>query len=759
MPVLKTIGNVGKTKVFRCLIIFIFIPGILWANQEIKDLEKKLAQSTSREKIDVLNQLAAAYYNLSAQKTLEYGTAALNLSRKFNDKKGEGIALRNIGVGRGKSGDFEKSLDYIQQSLKLLETQGDEREIANSLNSLGSIYLTTNNYIKALEYYRQSLKIRESLDIKKDIADSYGNIGSLYRKLGNYHKALEYQLMALEIREDTGDKPGIAAVYNDISTIYVKINDYPRALEYSLESLKIKEEIGNKAGIASSLENIGLIHEYSGDLPKALEYQLISLDIKKEIGDKTGICSSLNSIGDIYLKTGDNNKALEYYRQSLQHGEEIGALGDISDSLVNMGVACRQLHRVDDAFSFLERGLKIAREIDGKETIKTGYFNLSELYAAGKNFEESLEYFKRYSQLKDELFNEKINRQMTQMQTRYETLKKEKEIEILKKNSRIQELMLTRQTRMRNISIFISLLLIVIFIQFFNRYRYLFTFWKKKHYIAHFRLLDKISSGGMGDVYRAHNIRDRSITCALKILREEYAKDDDYRRRFKNEAALIDQLDHPNVVKVLERGECENQLYIAMELLEGQTLFAMLDKEGKIRLETALSIMVQIADALAAIHYRGIIHRDLKPENIMIVSTRQNPFHVKVLDFGLARPRNLSRLTRTGTVMGTLFYISPEQLSKSKVSPASDVYSLGVIYYQVLTGEKPFSGDSTLHIARQILKKPPPDMKKRCPGLPPGLNETVKKMLSKDPLQRPSAAEVLAALKEIENHIKKGTAP
>jgi serine/threonine-protein kinase len=188
-----------------------------------------------------------------------------------------------------------------------------------------------------------------------------------------------------------------------------------------------------------------------------------------------------------------------------------------------------------------------------------------------------------------------------------------------------------------------------------------------------------------------------------------------------------------------------------MELLEGENLFDFLENQNPLDLKTALAMMSQMAGALREIHKRGIIHRDLKPENIMVTRTGDNPPHIKILDFGLARAQNLTRLTRTGTIMGTIFYIAPEQLSGAKVLPAGDIYSMGVIYYLVLTGKKPFSGDTAFKLARRILKTEPPGLETIRPDLPAELIDLVKQMMAKKPDHRPSAAEVMDKLMAI-NH-------
>ncbi len=337
-------------------------------------------------------------------------------------------------------------------------------------------------------------------------------------------------------------------------------------------------------------------------------------------------------------------------------------------------------------------------------------------------------------------------------QLQYDTLKKEKEIESLKEDKKIQQLILERHTMIRNVSIIFALLVLIIAVQFIRRYYYLFTFWKKKNYIAHYKLVDKIASGGMGVIYKARDIRGKSRTSsyAVKVLKEEYFKDDIYIKRFKNEAALIDQINHPNIVKVMERGDDDGTLYIAMELLEGKTLADLMEKEKPISLNTALAMMIQMAGALAAIHKRGIIHRDLKPANIMVIQTGDHSPLIKILDFGLARTQNLTRLTSTDMIIGTIFYVAPEQLAHSTISPAGDIYSLGVICYQVLTGEKPFYGDTIFSIARQILKKEPVPIETLQTGVPAELSELVKKMMDRTPEKRPSAIEVSNQLKRIE---------
>lgn len=284
-------------------------------------------------------------------------------------------------------------------------------------------------------------------------------------------------------------------------------------------------------------------------------------------------------------------------------------------------------------------------------------------------------------------------------------------------------------------------------IAFFRKYFTLARFWKREKTVGKFRLIDKIGSGGMGTVFKAENTMDKSETVAIKILREEMSADLTNVKRFKMEAAIIDQLDHPNIVKVIERGQSKNNLFIAMEFLEGKTLSQKIKEEKKLNIEEALHIVIQICDAMLKIHSKNIIHRDLKPDNIMLITKDRDPNFVKLLDFGLAKTQFQSSLTQAGVVIGTINYMPPEQITGKGSVLASDVYSLGVMFYEMLTGRKPFSGDTTINIMRQILENAPIEPIRFRNEIPPELNLLIKLMMHKSKESRPSIQEVLDSLK------------
>src|SRR5919112_1780236 len=235
----------------------------------------------------------------------------------------------------------------------------------------------------------------------------------------------------------------------------------------------------------------------------------------------------------------------------------------------------------------------------------------------------------------------------------------------------------------------------------------------------------------MADVYLAHDdILDRDV--ALKVMSSRYASDEEFVERFKREAQSAAALSHPNIVSIFDRGESEDgTYYIAMEYLPART---------------AAAVALQMAEALRAAHERDVIHRDIKPHNILITGLGD----VKVTDFGIARAAASSTMTRTGHILGTAHYISPEQAMGEPVGPASDLYSLGVVLYEMLTGELPFDADTPLGIAMKHVNghlRPPKELN---PSVPDGINAITLRLLSKNPEDRyTSDSELIEDLERV----------
>lgn len=432
-------------------------------------------------KVIHLNKLCVGYQSIGNYDTaLRYGNAALQLARQLPSRLGNGLgwsqgvanAYNNIGTIYYYQGDYNMALENLFAALKIREETGDREGIAASYTNIGSIYYMQGNYDKALEKHLASLKITQELllitqspdkyrKLRGSIAASYSNIGTIYTEQGNfqsnkiiqqeqYNNALENYFAALKILIETGNKHNIAVLYNNIGLIYDGQGNYAKALEKHLAALQIREEIGDKHGIADSYNNIGKIYHEQADrkqgpdntayreqlYQRSLKNYFPSLKMYEEIGNKQGIAFSCNNIGNIYL-------ALKQFAQAVK---------------------------------YCNRAAEIAKEIGSKEDIKESYKNISGIYEQLNDYKNAYHYYQLYSRINDSIFNEASNKQIAEMQTKYESGKKEKENILLQQKNQIQQLEIERQKVERNIQIFVFIgsivfILIISFLMY-NRYRF-----------------------------------------------------------------------------------------------------------------------------------------------------------------------------------------------------------------------------------------------------------------------------------------------
>ncbi|MBP2680578.1 MAG: hypothetical protein H6Q78_441, partial [Candidatus Krumholzibacteriota bacterium] len=267
--------------------------------------------------------------------------------------------------------------------------------------------------------------------------------------------------------------------------------------------------------------------------------------------------------------------------------------------------------------------------------------------------------------------------------------------------------------------------------------------------VSHYKILSKLGEGGMGVVYKAEDLKLHRFV-ALKFL-PPAASDDNTRKRFVREAQAASSLEHPNVCSIHEIDETpDGRMFIVMPCYEGESLQAAIEG-GPMDLGDAVDVALQVASGLAKAHEKGIVHRDIKPGNIFLTSDGV----AKIVDFGLAKLGGRTKLTRTGASPGTVSYMSPEQLKGGDIDHRSDIWALGVVFYEMITGETPFRGDYEQAMSYSIMNEAPKPVRDHRPGLPVEVERVIEKTLAKDPKERyQKTAELIGTLQSLKKRIE-----
>ncbi len=457
-----------------------------------------------------------SFYLLSAQPVKKAGQQnraidSLQLILKSTDN--DSVKIYTINKLSNKYLNIEnygQALKYAEDALGQALKLGNKKETANSYNNIGDVFYQMDKNEQALENYLISLKISREIVYLKGMEDSYSNIGNVYVNQDNYQEALDNFWKSIAISIKTGNKNGMAASYGEIGNMYWFQGNYEEALDNFLKSLKIYEDEGNEKGKANSYNDIGYVYLYKRDFDKALKTFLKGLNICQKADYKAGLANSFNGIGDTYEKEAMYVKALDNYHQCLKiwvetkvisgEGRAYGNIGivysdmgnypqaianylkllklskegsdnrGISDAYVGLGDAYMKQNKLEEADTYLNQSLLLSKEMGNKEGTKESFSSLSQLYEKKGDFKQAYEYHKLFSNIKDTLLNEHSDWQINEMDTKYESEKKEKDIELLNKDKELQQADINKQKIIRNGFIGgLSLALLLAFI-LFNRY-------------------------------------------------------------------------------------------------------------------------------------------------------------------------------------------------------------------------------------------------------------------------------------------------
>ncbi|TAH20541.1 MAG: tetratricopeptide repeat protein [Cytophagales bacterium] len=332
----------------------------------------------------------------------------------------------------------QQSKTVIDSLLKRLPTDQDSNKV-NTLNALSYQYINTNP-TQARKHAEEALKFAQSISYQHGIASSIDLLGTLYEQFGDYAKALEYKLKALRIYEQSKDIGGIAKGFNNIGVLYYRQKNLDKALEYYEKALEIVVRQNRKSAIAVYMLNIGEVYQEKGEYAKAIEYEQKSMEISKNLQYMDDcVAFSMGIIGQCYAAQGKYDKAIANMQQTVKIFEKIGDKTSVTEYLIDLGNVYIKIKQYEKAIQHFEQGLKIIKTIDYKDWERDANFGLSQVYALQKNFEKAYFHHQEYNRLKDIIFNEKNAKEMTQMQSLYESDKKEAEIEMLTMKNKISE--------------------------------------------------------------------------------------------------------------------------------------------------------------------------------------------------------------------------------------------------------------------------------------------------------------------------------
>lgn len=368
--------------------------------------------------------------------------------------------------------DPDQATKYANEGLALSEKISFDFGKLNAYNDLGLALYYQNKYDKALEYYAISLNLAKKLNNPAKMAVTLNNIGLVYDDKADYKNALEYYLKSLKISESVGgNKWQMASSLNNVGLIYKNLNQLDKALEYYGKSLKIKEEIGNQKGMASSYHNMALVYKVKGEYEKSLDYYNKALEIRKSFKDISGTALTLNNIGSVYESMEQFDKAFPYFVEALKIRKDLKDNYNLCISVFSLGSNYCNRKKYDEGIKYLNDALAIAKQLGAKDLLKFGYEEMAEVYSRQNNFAKAFEYQKDLIAIKDSILNSESTQQLNEMQTKYESDKKQKEIELLTKDSEIQALQLNKNKMWMILLCAAILLIIAIAGLIYNRYQ------------------------------------------------------------------------------------------------------------------------------------------------------------------------------------------------------------------------------------------------------------------------------------------------
>lgn len=460
----------NKFLLFASLILLLIVSTSRANSNKIDSLRNELRKSNNDTiSINILNKLLFESRKINPEKALNYSDMAFKLAAKTGFKKGQATTYLMLGSMYYDNGNFNDALRNYKKSLVLRQELNDSSGIAQSLNNMGDAFVNLGYYKDAIKNYFDAIDIGIAMNDVKLIG--YNNVAAAYYYLGDYTNAIQNYIKAAEVFEKNGKTEKTVNPLLGIGNVYMVMKNYKKALPYYHKALEISSEFKNSSGVFNSLNNIGIVYENVKKNDSALTYYQKALEIAQNVNNKSFIANSFLNIGNVQIRLKRNYFALEYYRKALKIYELTENKNGVSESLINMGVLLCSKGDLDSSIVYFNKSLGIAQMIGRKELVMKIKEGLSEAYFKKKDFKESYNNFRNYCVIKDSLLNESHTKSILETNTKYESEKKEKEIELLLKDKELQNAEIGKQKLIRNATIIALFTALLFAILLFNRFR------------------------------------------------------------------------------------------------------------------------------------------------------------------------------------------------------------------------------------------------------------------------------------------------
>ncbi len=442
----------AKSFVFKILIfnmIIISMISCIFAIevQKSDSLERILPFKKGIEKADLLFSLAEEYKSRSFNDSYSYANQCYILSSSLNYVKGQANSMYLLGVIHYLNNDYNKALYYWEKTVKYRNADMDQIGAANSLSNIGLIYMNTGEYDKSIDYFTKSLQIHTRLKNKRGMAKPIENLGVVNFKKGDYEKAIEFYQKSLKIEEELNNKLGVSQSLSSIAGVFLKMNNYNKALDYYNQSLKMKLELKDENEISITLNSIGVVYENTNNISKAIEYYHKALNYAFQSINKQNIANTLNNLGNIHISEKKYDEALNYFKKALKINQEIGSKEGIASCNFHFADIYNRKKEFQTSLNYSKVSLLIAKQMGNRDLIFKNLMIQADIYSNLKDFEKAYEAISEANFLKDSLMNETNHKQITEIETKYQTEKKKKEITFLNQQSEFNELKLKKNEK------------------------------------------------------------------------------------------------------------------------------------------------------------------------------------------------------------------------------------------------------------------------------------------------------------------------